>query len=281
MALNTEWGGFDRDLNVLPKTIFDEELDRDSVNPNDQHYEKRISGLYLGELLRRVLLSDLESATPCLSFKAAGDSPVHIAYSIDSSFLSQLAQDRSSDLRHAREKIAQDLRTSPVSVAEAEAVRSVAVAIGRRAARLSAIAIAGVVIQSERLSKPVSMTTTPRRRPAAFWTRCLARLQRLFSSLKALCRIQRRPPQVETLSKDGQSIDSDPPSEEDKPAQEEGIIDIGVDGSLFEFLPGFERELRNALRAIPQIGAGGEGRIRFGAVADGSGIGAALIVSAL
>jgi hexokinase len=70
-------------------------------------------------------------------------------------------------------------------------------------------------------------------------------------------------------------------SEEGGVVPRDEIIDIGVDGSLFEFLPGFESELRTALRGISQVGLAGEKRIRFGPVADGSGIGAALIVSAL
>ena len=280
MALNTEWGGFDRSLDVLPKTVFDEELDRDSVNPNDQHYEKRISGLYLGELLRRVLISEAHSDASCISFRVADDSPLRVAYSIDSSFLSQLTHDRTSDLQAARATIARVLRTSDVSVDEARAIRSIAMSIGKRAARLSAIAIAGVVIQSERLTPAVPMQrTTPH--PESLLKRCLHPLKYLLLSFRSLCGIQRRPSEVSSGPKLEPSTDSDVSGEEKPSFEEHGIIDIGVDGSLFEFLPGFESELRRALRGISQIGPAGEQRIRFSAAADGSGIGAALIASAL
>ena len=58
---------------------------------------------------------------------------------------------------------------------------------------------------------------------------------------------------------------------------EDDIIDIGVDGSLVEFYPGFEEYIREALRDIPEIGEQGERRIRIGIAKDGSGVGAALI----
>jgi len=58
---------------------------------------------------------------------------------------------------------------------------------------------------------------------------------------------------------------------------EDDVIDIGVDGSLVEFYPGFEEHIRAALRDVPEIGETGEKRIRIGIARDGSGVGAALI----
>lgn len=55
------------------------------------------------------------------------------------------------------------------------------------------------------------------------------------------------------------------------------IVDIGVDGSLIEFYPGFEAYMREALRAVKGIGAVGEKRIRIGIAKDGSSVGAAII----
>ena len=54
-------------------------------------------------------------------------------------------------------------------------------------------------------------------------------------------------------------------------------MDIGVDGSLVEFYPGFEDEIRGALRELPALGTEGEKRVRIGIAKDGSGVGAALI----
>ena len=58
---------------------------------------------------------------------------------------------------------------------------------------------------------------------------------------------------------------------------EDDIVDIGLDGSVVEYYPGFEKYMREALRDIPEIGPEGEKKIRIGIAKDGSGVGAALI----
>ncbi|CAH2035936.1 unnamed protein product [Thlaspi arvense] len=73
--INTEWGGFSK---ILPRTIFDQEMDEESLNPGEhchqflycfftvwvwiKLYEKMISGMYLGEIVRRVLLQMCETS---------------------------------------------------------------------------------------------------------------------------------------------------------------------------------------------------------------------------
>ncbi|KAI6778183.1 uncharacterized protein J7T54_002718 [Emericellopsis cladophorae] len=283
MALNTEWGGFDKELSVLPTTIYDEALDRASVNPGDQHYEKRISGLYLGELLRRVILAEMQSLTPCFSMSAPSDSRLHIPYSIDSSFLSMLVRDQSPTLERAREDISKVLSVSQPSVADAAALQVIAGAIGERAARLSAIAIAGIVVQSGRLSSTpllkgpsLRMMTTRPSFLARLWSACRMALGTVMGCIHHFFHTEK----VKSDST-SQEVSSDLSysSEEGKwdVSSEVDMIDIGVDGSLFEFFPGFEDHVRTALREIPAIGPLGEQRIQMGTAPDGSGVGAALI----
>ncbi|CAN6542040.1 unnamed protein product [Malus baccata var. baccata] len=54
MVISTQWGGFSPPH--LPITIFDTCLDAESPNPGCRRFEKLISGMYLGEIVRRVLL---------------------------------------------------------------------------------------------------------------------------------------------------------------------------------------------------------------------------------
>ncbi|KAK9108724.1 hypothetical protein Sjap_016784 [Stephania japonica] len=58
--INTEWGAFS---NGLPLTEFDKEMDVASINPGEQIFEKTISGMYLGEIVRRVLLKMAEAGS--------------------------------------------------------------------------------------------------------------------------------------------------------------------------------------------------------------------------
>ncbi|XP_058107167.1 hexokinase-3-like isoform X2 [Magnolia sinica] len=53
MAVNMEWGNFWS--SHLPRTPYDIDLDAESLNPNDQGFEKMISGMYLGDIVRRVI----------------------------------------------------------------------------------------------------------------------------------------------------------------------------------------------------------------------------------
>jgi len=53
MIVNMESGGFDK---ALPRNRFDERLDAESENPGSQWEEKMVSGKYLGELTRLVVV---------------------------------------------------------------------------------------------------------------------------------------------------------------------------------------------------------------------------------
>nr|POE79390.1 glucokinase [Quercus suber] len=239
MIINTEWGSFDNQLSVLPKTKYDVDLDRESVNPGIQMFEKRVSGMFLGEILRRALLSLVKDpAVPLFSDEHSNQNDVHSTTSIqddsklwsqwglDTSFLSITSGDNSQGLRLTRQTLDGEYGVSAPSAEDAEAVRLIASAIGKRAARLSAVAIAAVVIATGRLQAPAAVATTNN-----------AQLE----------------------------------------VNEDNIVDIGVDGSLVEFYPNFEEYIREALRDVPQIGPQGERRIRIGIAKDGSGVGAALI----
>ena len=52
MIVNTEWGNFDK----VRFTSYDRFLDETSVNPGSMHLEKMVSGMYLGEITRLVLM---------------------------------------------------------------------------------------------------------------------------------------------------------------------------------------------------------------------------------
>lgn len=62
MIVNTEWGALG-DNGVIDhiRTKYDRAVDSKSLNPNAQTFEKMISGLYLGELTRLLLIDCIES----------------------------------------------------------------------------------------------------------------------------------------------------------------------------------------------------------------------------
>jgi hexokinase len=256
MVVNTEWGSFDNTMKVLPNTIYDEILDKDSVNPGIQMFEKRVSGMFLGEILRVVLVQILkDSAIPLFrDFTIASDAPLHAQWGVDSSILSEAEADNSTDLTKLREHMKTSLGVSAASVDDALAVKEIAHAVAVRAARLSGIAIGAIVLETGRLSLGSSSAPGPKSTAS------------IVEDVKNLSLAEAASATVNKLANTaGLAVNEDE------------IVDIGVDGSLVEFYPKFEDYMREALRALDGIGATGERRIRIGIAKDGSGVGAALI----
>ncbi|KZF20945.1 glucokinase [Xylona heveae TC161] len=275
MIVNTEWGSFDNGLRVLPNTSYDEALDKESVNPGIQMFEKRVSGMFLGEILRRAMLAlvkdpkvmlfkdedsssnDIHSTT-----NIAPDSPLFTQWGLDTSFLSIVAGDTSYGLKVIKQTLDKELGISAASTEDAEAVKVLAAAIGKRAARLSAVPIAGIVHKSGRLGK----TSASASHAASKVKEHVQNLEVGEAAKTAAEGVQASAAPVVDLPPTG-GVGND----------EDDVVDIGVDGSLVEYYPGFEDYLREALREIPEIGAKGEKKIRIGIAKDGSGVGAALI----
>lgn len=91
MAINCEWGAFDNEHKVLPRTDYDVIIDRDSPRPGQQAFEKMIAGLYLGEIFRLVLV-DLHDNKEVHIFENQDIALLRKAYSLDSSFLSAIEE---------------------------------------------------------------------------------------------------------------------------------------------------------------------------------------------
>lgn len=283
MLINTEWGSFDDGMEVLPSTAYDETLDKDSERPSTQMLEKRMSGLYLGELLRLVILE--MRAAGLFDMTVAEDSPLADQYGIDSSILSNVAKDSSESLLEASGQITKALKANSVSHEDARAIRLLSVAIARRAGLLAGAALAALVIQSGRLQRtsasPTSGELTVQTPQLNKGIGCLdstpqkltlrPRLQGLIRQLLKTYGLTGllSPPRVRSA---GVPVCDDHP-----PKDPAGVIDVGVDGALIEFYPDFQKDMREALRTIPEIGPDGESKVRIGLVKNGSSLGAALI----
>lgn len=158
MIINAEWGSFDNHLSVLPSTVFDRELDDNSNNPGVQMFEKRVSGMFLGEILRRALLA-LHNDPKLGLFKPSETSKVSIPsdslfyrqWGLDTSLLSQVEADTTKHFTEVKTGLKDHLKIENPSDAECEAVKILVHAIGKRAARLSAVPIAAILIDTGKL----------------------------------------------------------------------------------------------------------------------------------
>ncbi|KAL9103926.1 MAG: hypothetical protein Q9163_001074 [Psora crenata] len=154
MIVNTEWGSFDNQMSVLPNTPYDIDLDRESVNPGIQMFEKRVSGMFLGEILRRTIIAlrkesvlfQTEDPSNRDAPTVTENSALYKQWGVDTSFLSLVQADTSPDFSETRRTLANDFGVDAASSSDAEALKVLVNAIGKRAARLSAVAIGAVII---------------------------------------------------------------------------------------------------------------------------------------
>lgn len=142
MAINCEWGAFDNEHKVLPRTQYDVIIDKESPRPGQQTFEKMIAGLYLGELFRLVLV-DLHEQPQVKFFQGADISPLKKPYSLDASFLSDIENDPYENLQETHDMFVNQMGIKPTRP-ELELLRRLAEVIGTRAARLSACGVAAI-----------------------------------------------------------------------------------------------------------------------------------------
>ncbi|KAF8938992.1 glucokinase [Haplosporangium gracile] len=254
MAINVEFGAFDNERTVLPRTMFDNKVDRKSLNPSKQLFEKMIAGMYLGEITRSVLLDLIDNQ---LLFRGRSSHKLDTPWKFLTEYMSVIEGDLTPDLEEVRRVLEdslglgqiESLETQFAAVAETagltregelqkerattlsdrQIVKLVVELVGERSARLAAAALGGI------LEHTMGYT----------WAR--------------------------------------------NEAERQGGVDIGVDGSLHGFYPGYESDLVRGLEELfalePEmsflfandcVSGGFMGKIRLGRCLDGSSTGAAL-----
>ncbi|KAJ4295639.1 hypothetical protein N0V90_007652 [Kalmusia sp. IMI 367209] len=274
IVINTEWGCFDDELQVLPTTKFDRDLEASSMNPGNQQLEKRVSGMYLGELMRLVLLHCQSQGVFNMVLNDA--SPCNHPHGLDSSFLSLLATNGNVDTPEVVKAIERVLLAQNVTTTDARIIQKLADGIAKRSARLVGSALAAIIIQSGRLShlqaekQTVQVTSVQTQQHDSRSSKNRRRGCRLFA-------------RIADYIKKSSANSTQPTTTAESTLQgevEEDIIDVGIDGSLIEHYPGFEAYMRSALDDVPEIGIEGEKRVKMGLAKDGSGVGAALMANA-
>ncbi|KAK4689767.1 hexokinase, partial [Tremellales sp. Uapishka_1] len=204
MVVNTEWGAFDNERHCLPISMFDNKLDRESINPRKQAFEKLVSGMYLGEITRNIILHLIDLS---ILFSGYSSPIINTHYGYDTAFVSHV--EGAKDDAEVKRIVISDLGMAKEHVTDEDLaiVRWVCSMVAKRAAALAACAIAAVVLHT--------------------------------------------------------GSDKNP----------EGT-DVGVDGSVAEFLPHFSERVTETLVSI--LGKEMASKIKIGLARDGSGVGVLL-----
>ncbi|XP_044454467.1 hexokinase-4, chloroplastic [Triticum aestivum] len=145
--INTEWGAFS---DGLPLTEFDRDMDAESINPGEQIFEKTISGMYLGEIVRRVLASMAQESD---LFGHSFADKLTEPFVLRTPHLCAMQQDNSDDLGEVESILRDIIGVNQSSVAARRVIVEVSDCIVKRGGRLAGAGIAGILQKMENDSK--------------------------------------------------------------------------------------------------------------------------------
>ncbi|KAJ1254867.1 hypothetical protein BS78_K316200 [Paspalum vaginatum] len=140
MVINMEWGNFKS--SHLPLTEFDVALDAESLNPGEQIYEKLISGMYMGEIVRRVLLKMADDAA---LFADNVPKNLEIPRILSTLHMLMMHQDATPDLNIVGVKLKEILGIESTCYKTRKMVVDVCEVVASRAARLAAAGVYGIL----------------------------------------------------------------------------------------------------------------------------------------
>nr|CAB3471904.1 unnamed protein product [Digitaria exilis] len=130
MVINMEWGNFYS--SHLPITEYDQELDNESLNPGEQ----------ASEIVRRVLLKiSLHSSI----FGNMDHTKLQTHFLLRTPHISAMNHDKTPDLKIVAEKLEENLAITSTSLETRKLVVEICDIVARRAARLAAAGLAGIL----------------------------------------------------------------------------------------------------------------------------------------
>ncbi|XP_076854056.1 hexokinase-2 isoform X2 [Brachyhypopomus gauderio] len=144
MCVNMEWGAFGDDgaLDDL-RTDFDHEIDDGSLNPGKQLFEKMISGMYMGELVRIILV---KMARAGQLFQGRTTPELLVTGHFKTSYVSDIENVKDKEGLRCAEQALRELGLDP-SEEDCVAVQRVCQVVSTRAAHLCAASLAAVLRQ--------------------------------------------------------------------------------------------------------------------------------------
>ncbi|XP_042212278.1 hexokinase type 2-like isoform X2 [Homarus americanus] len=147
VVINTEWGAFgDNGCLDFVRTEYDDNIDRESINPGKQLFEKMISGMYMGEIARQVLVRLVSEG---LLFGGYTSDFLLEKGSFFTKYISEIESDKAGDFNNCR-AILEELGFNDATDTDCANVRHVCECTSRRAAFLAA---AGVSVLLNRINE--------------------------------------------------------------------------------------------------------------------------------
>eukprot|EP00092_Neocalanus_flemingeri_P034173 GFUD01037166.1.p1 GENE.GFUD01037166.1~~GFUD01037166.1.p1 ORF type:complete len:544 (+),score=125.53 GFUD01037166.1:103-1734(+) len=142
VVVNTEWGAFgDNGELDFVRTKWDEEVDAMSLNPGKQTFEKMISGMYMGELVRLVVKDMVEEG---LMFLNQNTNKLRILGNFPTKYLSEIEADGVGEYDRCQNVLFK-LGIVGASEADLSAIRYICECVSRRAGFMCAAGITALL----------------------------------------------------------------------------------------------------------------------------------------
>lgn len=154
VIVNTEWGAFgDNAVLDFVRTDWDDEVNTYSLNKGRQLFEKMISGMYMGELVRSVV-ADLTRKGLLLS--GVGSEKLFTPHCFKSAYVSWIESDKKNEFIQTR-KALNEMDLSHATEEDFENVKMICARISTRAAYLVSAAVATVLNKMKRAHTTVGV----------------------------------------------------------------------------------------------------------------------------
>ena len=142
VIINTEWGGFGQngELDFI-RTKWDKSIDEASINPGKQIFEKMISGMYMGELTRQVLIDMVWEG---LIFQDQNCDGLFEPGIFKTKYVSEIEADPVGSFEKAR-KVLTEIGLYDVSDEDCSALRHICELVSRRAGFMAAAGITALL----------------------------------------------------------------------------------------------------------------------------------------
>lgn len=147
---------------VLKITPYDNKCDRESINPRKQAFEKMVSGMYIGEIVRNVLIHLIDHN---LLFSGQSSPLMNTHYGLDTALMSAIeahplsaysekpegsAAEWTQSIQTTRRVLTETMQIPSKHVTDQDClvVRRVCEIVGTRGARLAGVAVAATMVQT-------------------------------------------------------------------------------------------------------------------------------------
>lgn len=155
-CVNTEWGSFgDTKSETIPHTFYDIRVNRQSVNPGVHVFEKMVAGLYIGEIVRLILVDFTDRR---LIFDAQYSTELNKAYNFESTYMSAIERDETSELEDTKHLLENVMNLSSTTLNDRKMVKRICEMVGKRAARLIAAGMSAIISKRNALEAGLSIS---------------------------------------------------------------------------------------------------------------------------